>query len=176
MADTLTLILLYGIGALVLIAEFFIPSHGILTVTGLGFLVAAVAMTFRISAGAGYISVVSLLILLPVAAVVAIKYWPNTWMGRKIAPPNPVLTHEDTGNIDEKLQPFIGRHGRSITPLRPIGTCVFDGQRLECVAEVGMIERDLPIKAVGIRGRNLAVRICRENEEQEQPNTAPRSA
>jgi membrane-bound serine protease (ClpP class) len=174
MADVATLTILYAVGVVILIAEFFIPSHGLLTVAGLGFLIAAVAMTFKISTGAGFISILALLVLLPVAAAFAIRYWPRTWIGRKIAPPNPVLTTEDTGNIDDRLRPFVGRHGRSVTPLRPIGTCVFDGQRLECVAEVGMIEPDQPIKAVGIRGRNLTVRVCTDGIEQEQANTSSR--
>ena len=38
MSETLMLIMLFGLGMAALVSEVFIPSHGILTLTGLGFL------------------------------------------------------------------------------------------------------------------------------------------
>ena len=152
-----TIVFLYLIGTGILVAEIFIPSHGVLGVAGLGIFGAAIYMTFRQSETAGYIALLISLAFLPTMAVMAIRYWHRTPMGRKISPPNPVLTAADTGDWEAKLSPFVGKIGKSLSPLRPVGTCEFDGQRLECIAEMGMIERDQPVKAVAIRGRNLAV-------------------
>ena len=46
MSDVSILILLYAVGVLMLVAEIFIPSHGILSVAGIGFLMSAVYKTF----------------------------------------------------------------------------------------------------------------------------------
>ena len=151
------IVLLYVIGVLVLVAEIFIPSHGILSVVGIGLLIAGSYKTFQINTFAGYASLLGSMVFLVTFAVVAIRYWHRTPIGRRISPPNPVLTKEDTGNIDEVLEPLLGKDGRALTPLRPVGTCEFDGRRLSCVAEYGMIERGAKVKAVRIHGRGFAV-------------------
>jgi membrane-bound serine protease (ClpP class) len=157
-----TIVILYLIGTGLLVAEIFIPSHGVLTVAGLGIFGAAIYMTFRQSETAGYIALLASLILLPCMVFISVKYWHRTPMGKRISPPNPVLTAADLGDWEARLSPFVGKVGRSLSPLRPVGTCEFDGQRLECIAEMGMIERDQLVKAVAVRGRNLAVAPAEE--------------
>ena len=152
------LILLYAVGVLMLVAEIFIPSHGVLSVVGLGFLVAAVVQTFSYGGrGAGITAVFACLVFVPSFAFVAIKYWHRTPIGRRIAPPNPSLTTGDTTVPIESLARLIGQTGRSETPLRPVGICEFNGKRVSCVAEFGMIEAGIEVQGVRISGANLAV-------------------
>ena len=74
MSEVGIIALLFGAGALVLIAELFIPSHGVLTFVGVALLVAGIAQTFRDGGEkAGTISVIVCLVVLPVFAVVAVK-------------------------------------------------------------------------------------------------------
>ncbi|MCK4658204.1 MAG: hypothetical protein KAV82_01665 [Phycisphaerae bacterium] len=149
--------LLYAIALVVLLAEIFIPSHGILTVAGLGFLVAAVVKTFGISTSAGVGATLACIVLLPTAVVIAVKLWPHTPMGRLISPDNPVVTSKDVGVDVDTLRSMIGCVGRSVSPLRPSGICDFDGRRFPCVAEMGMIGRGVEVHVVGVKGSNLAV-------------------
>ena len=66
------LILLYGAAVLLLVAEIFIPSHGVLSVTGVGFLVAAVVKTFDYYGDAvGYMAAIVAPVFLLVFAIVA---------------------------------------------------------------------------------------------------------
>lgn len=158
MPDVIVLILLYAVGVLILVGEIFIPSHGVLSVAGIGFLVAAVVKTFGYAGReAGIMAVVACAVLLPTFAVLAIKYWHRTPVGRRIAPPNPTFTLSDTPVPIEELSKLIGRTGRSATALRPVGICEFGGRRISCVAELGIIEEDVAVEAVGIRSGNLAV-------------------
>ena len=158
MSDVAVLIVLYAVGILFLLAEIFIPSHGILTLAGLGFVVAAVVKTFDVGGkDVGIVAVFACLILLPAFAFVAIKYWPRTPIGKRIAPPNPKLTSADTSIPVDELVRHIGRRGRAISPLRPVGICEFDGRRVSCVAEFGMVEAGVVVEAVAIKGGNLAV-------------------
>ena len=133
MEEVGTIVILYLIGTGLLVAEIFIPSHGILGLAGLGIFAAAIYMTFRQSEAAGYIALLASLVFLPTIAVMAIKYWHRTPIGKKISPPNPVLTAADTGDWEARLSPYLGKVGKSLSPLRPVGTCEFDGQRLECI-------------------------------------------
>lgn len=149
--------LLYAIALLLLVAEIFIPSHGILTVAGLAFLIAAVVKTFQISTNAGVVATLACVVFLPTAAVIAVKVWPHTPIGRLISPDNPVVTSRDVGVDVDAMEPMIGRTGRSISPLRPSGICDFEGRRFPCVAEMGMIGPDVEVQVVGIKGSNLAV-------------------
>ena len=156
---------MYAVGIAFLVAEIFIPSSGILTVAGLAFLGAALYRTFQLSEQAGYIALLALIIALPTAVWLSVKYWYRTPMGKKISPPNPVLTEDDTGVKLDELETLVGQHGRSLTPLRPVGTCDFDGRRIECEAEVGMIESGVNVKAVGIRGRSLTVKPLEQDAQ-----------
>ena len=150
--------LLFGAGVLVLIAELFIPSHGVLTFVGIAFLVAGIVQTFRYGGEkAGAISVIACLVMLPVFAVAAIKIWPRTWVGRRIAPPNPVLTPRDTSVPVEEINRFVGQTGRTLSSLRPVGICEFNGRRVSCVAEFGMLSAGVAVEGLRVVGAQLAV-------------------
>jgi membrane-bound serine protease (ClpP class) len=159
------LVILYAVGVALLIAEIFIPSHGVLMLAAVGFLGIAVYETFRMSTTAGYGAVLLLAILLPTFAIVAVKVWHRTPLGQKIAIPNPILTTEDAGAQQHALEPYVGRIGTSLTPLRPVGECRFGDDKVECVAESGMIERGVPVEAVGIVNMSLAVRPCADDRQ-----------
>jgi len=91
-------------------------------------------------------------------AYVAVKYWRQTPIGRKIVPPNPVLTTADVGVPVEKLSRLVGQTGVAKTPLHPVGICEFDGQRISCVAQFGSVEAGVSVVGVKIQSGNLAVR------------------
>jgi len=157
MADWLGIVLLYLGGCVLLIFELFLPAHGLLGVVGLGVLIYALYETFAVSEVAGLLGLAALAVMLPVGLVVAVKNWHRMPVGRRILPPNPVLTGKDRMPV-ESIEPLVGRVGRSLTPLRPVGTCLFDGQRVECTAEHGMIEKDVEVQGVRLIDRTLSVR------------------
>lgn len=158
MSEIGILILLYVVGTLILISEIFIPSHGILSITGVGFLVVAVVKTFQYAGrDAGVVAMLVCMVAIPTMAFVAIKYWHRTPIGRKISPPNPEITVDDVGLPIEQLQRLVGQTGRSVSPLRPVGICDFNGRRVSCVAESGMLDADRMVEGVGVTGGNLTV-------------------
>ena len=158
MSEIAILVALYAVGVMLLVAEIFIPSHGILSVVGIGFLVAAVVKTFNYGGReAGVVAVLACLVFVPTFAIIAIKYWHRTPIGRLIAPPNPVLSAADTGVPVAQLSELVGQTGRTVSPLRPVGVGEFRGRRVSCVAEFGMVEADVIVEATGIKGSNLVV-------------------
>lgn len=159
MSEVGVIILLYAVGLAMLVAEIFIPSHGVLTVAGLGLVVWAVVKTF-LEAGqaAGVIAVLACLVLLPTLAYVSIKMWPHTPIGRKIAPPNPGAYTADSDAPADDLRRLVGGHGKTLSPLRPVGLCDFNGRRVSCIAEMGMLESGVEVVATRVVGGNLGVR------------------
>lgn len=152
------IILLFAAGALMLVADLFLPSHGFLTVIGVGLLVAGVVQTFRVGGQqAGGVATLACLVGLPAFGVAAIKIWPKTWIGRRIAPRNPVVTSRDSSVPVEEITRYIGQRGHSITQLRPVGFCEFQGRRVPCIAEFGLIEPGVAVEGVRMVGANLAV-------------------
>ena len=162
MEQLTTAIILQVVGIALLVLEIFIPSHGVLSLTGLGCLVAGLYAAFGVSATAGYVSFFMAMLLVPAIAVVAVKVFHRTPFGRLISPPNPRLTEADVSFDVADIQPLVGSVGRTVTPLRPVGTCEFDGRRVECVAEMGLIEANQPVRAVRVDGRELVVALCKE--------------
>ena len=157
MPDIALLFTLFAIGAVMLLAEIFIPSHGVLSIAGIGFLVAGVVRTFDHGRIAGVAAMVACAVFVPAMAYVSIKYWRRTPLGRRIVPPNPVLTNADRGIPIERLTALVGRTGRTVSPLRPVGTCEFDGRHVSCVTEFGMMDTDVTVVGTGIKGSNLVV-------------------
>jgi membrane-bound serine protease (ClpP class) len=158
MSDWSVMVLLFAVGALLLVGEIFIPSHATLTVAGLGFLIGGIIKTFDYAGrDAGIMAIFACVVFVPVFAYFAVKIWPKTSLGKRIAPPNPVITAADTTVPLEELGRLIGRVGRTLTPLRPVGICDFGGKRFSCVAEFGMIESGVAVEGIRIAGANLAV-------------------
>ncbi|MCH7700321.1 MAG: hypothetical protein IID37_01420 [Planctomycetes bacterium] len=164
MDGAVLLAVLFGTGTLILVAEIFIPSHGLLTVAGLVFLTLGVIKTFQYGTQAGGLAIIACLILLPVMGVLAVKYFHRTPLGRRISPPNPVYTPEDLGANIEALRPLVGTLGRSLSPLHPVGICEFGGRRVQCIAEMGAIDSDACVQATDIRGKELTVRVVEQPE------------
>ncbi|MBN1347136.1 MAG: hypothetical protein JXQ73_30875 [Phycisphaerae bacterium] len=158
MEDLSVALLLYLIGIAVLVLEIFIPSHGILGVTGVGFWIAGIVYAFRFNGTVGYAAILLSVVLLPTGIALAVKYWYYLPVGRRMAPPNPQLTEADYGFHTDELDALVGKTGRSVTPLRPVGSCDFDGKRIQCVTDWGSIEKGAKVEALKVRGRDVVVR------------------
>ncbi len=57
---------------------------------------------------------------------------------------------------------FLGRTGRALTPLRPVGMCEFENQRVECVAENGYVEKGASVEMVRVEGMQPTVRTAKQ--------------
>jgi len=161
MEDFTATLLLYLLGIALLVLEIFIPSHGALTVAGIGFLGAGIYMAFRLASWVGYAALLFALMLLPTFIILAVKYWYRTPFGKRIAPPNPTITEDVLGFRTDELEALVGQTGRCQTQLRPGGSCEFHGRRVQCVAESGVIEPGALVRGIEVRGRDLVVRELR---------------
>ena len=154
---TLPLLLLLA-GLVLLVAEAFVPSGGLIGILALGLLGVSLYFAFNLSLTMGLRFVVAELILIPVAAIVAIQVWPRTPMARRIFLPPPTAEELTVSHARPRLDHLIGEFGRALTPLRPSGLVDFDGRRLDGLAETGLIPSGSLVKAVRIQSGQLVVR------------------
>jgi len=155
-------VFLYVVCAALIVAEVFIPSGGMLGIFALVSLISGLTLFFRHSALAGWIGVVVALFMVPSLLVLAYKLLPRTRFGRRVLLEPPVRQRGEAIADAPELGKLLGRTGRVLTPLRPVGMCDFDGRRMECVAESGYVQKDKEIKVIRVDGTQVTVRVVEE--------------
>jgi len=58
---------------------------------------------------------------------------------------------------DDKSE-YIGKTGKALTPLRPVGAAIIDGKRIDVVTEGELIERDTQIEVIRVEGNKIFVK------------------
>src|SRR5262245_10173416 len=122
--DSVTLalaLILIGAGLILLLAELFLPTGGILFVVALLAIAAGVALPFYYGdTSTGVFTLVGVAVVVPALAAIAIHYWPKTRMGRRLFQTGP---EEDATvasmPVIAELEMLRGRIGRAVSPLRP---------------------------------------------------------
>jgi membrane-bound ClpP family serine protease len=162
-------LLLLAFGLLLLIAEVFIPSHGLLGLLAICCLGVSLWQAFRASTNMGLSFLVADLLLLPVTLMLVVNVWPRTPLARRafLRPPSP--EEIDVAHANERLDHLIGQFGRALTPLRPSGLVDFDGRRLDGLSEDGLIPSGALVRAVRVRSGQLVVRSAGEPLLNESP-------
>ena len=157
-------VFLFVVCAVLLVIEIFVPSFGLLSLCALTSLAGGIYLFFEQGATAGWVGVVIAVVVIPVVWVIAYKMFPNTRFGKSIILGKPDRDKGDAVPDAHELASMLDSIGVVLTPLRPVGTCDFSGQRLECVAETGYIEKDKKIRVIHVEGTQLTVRIEEENQ------------
>jgi len=150
------------LGILLVVAEVMIPSGGVLTVLAVGSLVCAVMLAFAdYGVEYGVVLLAVLVVSLPVAVSLALRWWPKTPLGRDmiLEPPSPEDTPPGTSK-QQQLQQLVGLTGQAKTRLLPGGMVCVDGMTVSAVAEGGPIEAGQAVRVVGVRTGCVVVRAA----------------
>ena len=158
-------VFLYFVSAVLVIAEVFVPSGGIISICSLASLIAGIYIFFDHSPIAGWIGLIIAIIMIPTVLITAYKIFPNTRFGKTVTLSPSERFIGDAVPDTNQLQEMLGKTGEVVTPLRPVGMCDFSGKRLECVAETGYIEKGSMIKVLRVQGTQLTVRQIEKNKE-----------
>ena len=155
-------VFLYLACAALIIAEVFVPSGGMLSICALACLIGGLVIFFHNSTTAGWIGVIVAVIMIPSVLVVSYKLFPKTKFGRAVTLSPPEREQGDAVPDTSRLKEMLGAEGVVLTPLRPVGMCDFSGQRVECVAESGYVDRGKRVKIIDVESTQLTVRIIEE--------------
>jgi membrane-bound serine protease (ClpP class) len=144
--------------AVLLVAEVFVPSFGLLIVCSLASLAAGLAIFFKLSPTAGWIGTAAAVIMIPTVLIFAYKIFPKTSFGKTVLLEGPQKKKGEGVPDARELEALLGQKAVVITPLRPVGMCDFTGSRLECVAESGYVEKGKIVEVIKVEGSQLTVR------------------
>ena len=147
-------VLLQVIGIMVIIAEIFIPSLGVLAVIALALLSYSIYIVFTsISTTAGVIFTGLDIIIVPLIVVLGIKILAKSPLSlkRELSKQNGVVSQK------EKLETYINMKGTAVTDLRPAGMAQINSQRVDVVTDGEYIEADTPVIVTGVAGNRIVV-------------------
>jgi membrane-bound ClpP family serine protease len=156
-------VFLYFACAVLIIAEVFVPSGGLISIMALLCVIGGVVIFFNHSSIAGWIGVVIAIVMIPSVLVLAYRVFPKTRFGRNVTLEPPRRQQGDAIPDTPELQKMLGAVGIVLTPLRPVGTCDFSGQRVECVAESGYVKKGNKVKVIKAESTQITVRVIEES-------------
>ncbi len=159
-------IVLLGMAAAFFVAEVFVPSGGLLGACAALCLVGGIVLLFGFDTTVGLVGLIISLIAIPFALMLAIKVWPSTPIGRALTlgaddEADSAYDGQDVPPSLREKHPTavpVGTLGKTLTELRPVGTCQFNGQRMECLSEAGVIEKGTEVKVISADGTQIKVR------------------
>jgi len=142
------------IGILVVIAEIFIPSFGLLTVIALAVFSYSLYLAFTtLSSTAGGVMAVLDLTLVPVLIL----------YGMKILAKSPLALRQELSKRQgvvsqgKEVEAYLHMKGISVTDLRPAGMAEINKKRLDVVTDGEYIEANTPIVVTGVTGNRIIV-------------------
>jgi len=148
-------IILQLVGILVIIAEFILPSGGILSILAAAIFGYSLYLVFaHVSAAAGLVFIIADLILVPILIYVGIKFLAKSPVTLRTR-----LSRKDgVTSQSEEMNDFMGGQGQAITDLRPSGVAVIDDTRLDVVTRGEYIEKQTRIIVIAVRGNQIIVK------------------
>ena len=153
------LLILIATGIILLIAEIYLPG-AIAGIFGGIFLLSAVVYGFS-SFGPenGTFIAVGIAVLTCIIAILWLKYFPRTSMGRKITLEEDM---SDATAANPDLLQLIGKEGEASSELRPAGFATFDTKRVDVVTQGEMIAKGERVRVVDVKGNRIIVAVTKK--------------
>ena len=149
-------------GVLLIVLEVFVPSAGILSMLAVGCIIAGNVFLFRFDSFWGWIGVTGSCLLAPSALWGAMTILPNTKMGRVMMGPSGEEIAEQVREVQQQhmaeRSPLMDKTGEALTDMRPSGTVLIDGERVDAIAVGGIIDRGAGVRVSRVDGLTIEVR------------------
>jgi membrane-bound ClpP family serine protease len=157
-------LLLLGVALLVL--ELFVPSGGVIGFLAAASVLGSMFMAFRHeNTTVGVSFVIAEIVFVSLAAAAALKYWPDTTLGKRIVPDLP--TDRDVLPDNEELQllqRLVGKIGVAKSLMLPSGAISIEGRTINAISEGIAIEAGEKVRVVEVRGNRVVVHPVDESE------------
>ncbi|WP_037289972.1 NfeD family protein [Saccharibacillus sacchari] len=147
--------LLFAVGIILMAIEVFVPSFGILGLLGAGSLIGGVVMAAWATGHALQTLGIAFVLAAAAVGIVVFVFKERGVWNRFILKDS--LTSEAGYNSAVTRHELVGRDGVTVTSLRPSGTIMIDGERIDVVSEGAFIERDKAIVIVKTEGSRVVV-------------------
>ena len=147
-----TVVILIAAGFVLLAAETVLPGL-IAGLLGFVCLISAVVTSYSsLGVNAGHLTLIVVLIGLSIGTIAYFYLFPKTRMGRAL------VSHSTAGDLGAERPELLDQTGVAYTHLRPSGTALIDGKRIDVISEGNLIERGTSIKVIKVEGSRVIVR------------------
>jgi membrane-bound ClpP family serine protease len=139
--------------------ELMIPSGGVLAVLAGVSACASIYVGFLHGPWYGLGAIFMVLVIMPIAAVIALRVWPHTPIGRRLFL-QPSRSDDEVLPQDpyyHELQVLKGKFGVAKSKMLPSGAVRIEGRTYDAVSRGNPIEPGDPIQVVAIRGNHVVV-------------------
>ncbi len=146
------ILILLAAGGLLLFAESVLPGM-IAGLAGACCLVAAVIEGYvRFGGRTGNLILLGVLASLVAGFLLWLKYFPDSRVAKIF------ISRQVVGEIGTEKPELLDQTGTALSALRPAGTAVINGKRVDVVTEGQMIDPGAPIRVVAVEGMRVVVR------------------
>lgn len=141
---------------IVILAEIFIPSGGILGIVAAGLIGYSLYLVFAgLSYTAGVLFMVGDIILLPILVMIGLKL-----IARSPATLKKTLSTKDgVSSQSPEMANFLNQEGETLTDLRPSGIARMNGKRVDVTTRGEYIEKNTPVYVSAVTGNQIIVRV-----------------
>ncbi len=151
--------------------EIIVPSGGLLALMGALAVIGSLVAFFMHDVNTGLIASGMYIVFGPVLAWIAFRIWAASPLAKRMILGGVVEEDSDEAMQASRaqqearlaeLQSFIGKRGKTITVLRPVGVVRIEGERVDALAESGSIEADTHIEVITVYDNQVKVREVEE--------------
>jgi len=163
-------VILLGVALVLLALELLIPSGGLIGLVAGIAVIGSVVAFWQYDPAFGLAATGLYIVLGPAVLVFIFKVWINSPLARKV-----ILVNKDEriGATDDEnlaeselarrerahqLEQLIGAEGRTVSACRPVGTVIIGGERIEALAETGIIEAGTPVVVTAVYDNQIKIR------------------
>jgi membrane-bound ClpP family serine protease len=163
--------LLVAAALVLFMAELFVPSGGLIGVLAGVAAIGSVVSFFMYDETIGFVSLALYIVLGPVVVVSGFKLWLHSPLGKSMVLGGTTTVDEAGDSPDqltgteiarmqrtEKLRALIGVEGKTVTGLRPVGVVKIEGQRIDALAESGIIDANTRVVVTEVYDNQIKVR------------------
>jgi membrane-bound serine protease (ClpP class) len=153
------LLILIATGIIFLIAEIYLPGAIAGIFGGISLLAAVLYGFANFGPASGIIIAVGIAMLTCGIAVLWLKYFPQTSMGKKITLEQDMSA---ATAANPELHQLIGKEGEASSELRPSGFATFDKKRVDVVTQGEMIAKGERVRVVDVKGNRVVVAVTKQ--------------
>jgi membrane-bound ClpP family serine protease len=148
-------IILQIMAVAVIIAEFILPSAGILAIISVLLFGYSLFVVFTtVSTSIGFIFVGVDLLLIPILVVIGIKLL----VASPITLRSALISKKDGTSQPEEHKVLMGKEGITLTDLHPAGAARIEGKKWDVVSRGDYIPKDTEIKVTVVDGNRIVVK------------------
>lgn len=147
-----TIYVLLIVGASLLLLETILPGMIAGAIGGVCLFAAVVMAYVDFGPRTGTNVLLGVMAGLVLGSLAWIKFFPGSRMAKAF------ISHRSIGDTGAEQPSLLNQTGAALTTLRPSGTALINGHRVDVVSEGGMIERGTAVKVVAVEGLRTVVR------------------